>query len=339
MSAEPRVQASAKAAVDCYGTSVSASRIVSGEIPLHGELEGRLARAYGVDDAVLCNSGYLTNAAVIGYLLGPDDVAICDPLVHSSVVAGTRWSGCRRISFRHNDPQSLESVLKMSRQKFSRAMVVIEGLYSMDGDTPPLRDFISVARRYDCAIMVDEAHSFGVLGETGRGIREVCDVPGDGVDIWMGTLSKALGSCGGFLAGDRDLIRALKYSAPGLSLYTIGPSPSATAAALTAMEIIEQEPQRVARLQSRGRLMGELCRTYGFDIGNSCGTPIAPVILGGKAGITSVRLIQAGINVNAIMPPAVAAGEERLRFFVSSEHTEEQLETATAAVDFVVRDL
>jgi 7-keto-8-aminopelargonate synthetase-like enzyme len=105
------------------------------------------------------------------------------------------------------------------------------------------------------------------------------------------------------------------------------------------MEIIEQEPQRVARLQSRGRLMGELCRTYGFDIGNSCGTPIAPVILGGKAGITSVRLIQAGINVNAIMPPAVAAGEERLRFFVSSEHTEEQLETATAAVDFVVRDL
>jgi 7-keto-8-aminopelargonate synthetase-like enzyme len=230
-------------------------------------------------------------------------------------------------------------VLKMSRHRFARAMVIIEGLYSMDGDMPPLPEFISIARRYDCAIMVDEAHSFGVLGETGRGIREVCDVPGDAVDIWMGTLSKALGSCGGFIAGDRHLIRALKYSAPGLSLYTIGSAPSAVGAALAAVEILEREPERVARVQARGRRMGELCREHGFDIGLSQGTPITPVILGDKAGMASVGLIQSGVNVNAIMAPSVPPGQERLRFFVTSEHTEEQLQTAVAAIDFVVSEL
>lgn len=339
MSADPRVQDRAKAAIDCYGTSVSASRIVFGEIPLHGELEANLARFYGVDDAVVCNSGYLTNAAVIGYLLGPGDVAVCDPLVHSSIVSGTQWSGCRRIGFRHNDPESLEAVLRMSRRQFSRALLIIEGLYSMDGDTPPLPEYVSIARRYDCAIMVDEAHSFGVLGATGRGIREVHGLPGDAVDIWMGTLSKALGSCGGFIAGEKDLIRALKYSAPGVSQYTIGIPPAAVAAALAATEIIEQEPERVARLQSRARRMGELCSTYGLNVGISEGKAITPVILADKTGMTSMRLIDSGINVSAIIPPAVPPGQERLRFFVTSEHTEEQLETAIAAVDAVIKDL
>jgi 8-amino-7-oxononanoate synthase len=339
MSADRRVQERAKDAIDSYGTSVSASRIVSGEIPLHGELESRLARSHGVDDALVTTSGYLTNAAVVGYLLGPDDVAVCDSLVHSSIVSGTRWSGCRRISFRHNDPESLEAILAMSRHKFARAMLIVEGLYSMDGDTPPLPELIAIARRYDCAVMVDEAHSYGVLGATGKGIQEVWDLPGDAVDIWMGTLSKALGSCGGFLAGDRELIRALKYSAPGLSNFAIGAAPAAVGAALAAMEIIEQEPERVARVQARGRRMGELCREYGIDIGTSQGTPVTPVILAGKAGMASIRLNQVGINVGAILAPAVPAGQERLRFFVTSEHTVEQLRAAVTALDFVIRDL
>ena len=163
MSSDPRVQKRAKDAIDTYGTSVSASRIVSGEIPLHGELEARIAAWHGVDDALVTTSGYLTNAAVVGYLLGPDDVAVCDSLVHSSIVSGTRWSGCRRINFRHNDPASLEAILAASRHKYARAMLIVEGLYSMDGDTPPLPELIAIARRYDCAVMVDEAHSFGVL--------------------------------------------------------------------------------------------------------------------------------------------------------------------------------
>ena len=189
--------------------------------------------------------------------------------------------------------------------------------------------------------MIDEAHSFGVLGARGGGIREFYGLRPDAVDIWMGTLSKALGSCGGFLAGDRDLIMALKCAAPGLSMFTGGAAPSAIAAALAALAIIDAEPQRVQRVQSNGRLLWELLRDAGFDTGRAQGTPIVPVVLGGdmRAAMISVKLIDEGVNVHAIMPPAVPDGEERLRFFATSEHTEDQLRCAVAALTKVVHNV
>ncbi|NLE80215.1 MAG: aminotransferase class I/II-fold pyridoxal phosphate-dependent enzyme [Rhodococcus sp.] len=326
MAVEPRVREAAKSAIDTYGTSVSAARIVSGEIPLYNDIETHLAGLYGVDDAIVTASGYLTNAATVGFLLSNSDLAVCDSLVHSSVLSGTQWAGCRRLNFRHNDPASLDAILSMSRSSFGRAMVIIEGHYSMDGDIPRLPEIIEVARKHRCSIMIDEAHSFGVLGKTGKGVRELFDLPGDAVDVWMGTLSKAMGSVGGFVAGSHELVQAFKYTAPGLSLYATGPAPSAIAAALESLRILDEEPERVTSLQENGATLSRLAQEAGFDTGISQGTPIVPIILGSKAITCSAKMLQAGINVNAIVYPSVPEGEERLRFFLNTAHTTEQLE-------------
>ncbi|GHP19383.1 polyketide synthase [Rhodococcus sp. NKCM2511] len=338
LSSDRRVMDAAKDAIDRYGTSVSGSRIVSGQIPLYEEFESALARIYDVDDTVITASGYLTNAAAVGYLLGKGDLAVCDTLVHSSIVSGTEWAGCRRVLFRHNDPDALEAILKMSRGSFARAMVILESHYSMDGDVAVLPELIAVARRYDCAVMVDEAHAFGVLGQRGLGIRELYDLPGDAVDLWMGTMSKALGSVGGFLAGSRELIRGFKYSAPGLSMFTAGPAPSAVAAANMALNVLTAEPDRVERLRENGRYAFTRARSHGFDTGTAEGTSILPIVIGDTQGtvLACVALLHQGINVNAITYPSVPVGQERLRFFLSSEHTHAQIDAAlTALASFV----
>lgn len=327
LSSHPKVVQFAKDALDRYGASASASRIVSGEIPLYGELERRLADIYDVGDAMVTTSGYLTNAGVIGFLLGEGDVAICDTLIHGSVVSGTQWAGCRRINFRHNDPESLRAVLRMSRSGFDRALVVLEGHYSMDGTVGRVAELASVAREFDCAVMVDEAHSFGVFGARGHGIREYYGMVGSEVDIWMGTLSKALGSCGGFIAADAELISAMKASAPGVAMLTGGPAPSTIAAALGGLEVLEAEPERVRRLWRNTELFHAALRRHGLNLGESQGTPIVPVIVPGelRAGFVSAMLLQRGVYAGSISAPAVPVGKERLRFFITSEHTEEQL--------------
>ncbi|MDJ0392184.1 aminotransferase class I/II-fold pyridoxal phosphate-dependent enzyme [Rhodococcus sp. G-MC3] len=341
LSADTRLADAAKDAIDRYGTSVSASRIVSGEIPLYADFESRIAGIYDVDDAVITTSGYLTNAAAVGYLLGQGDLAVCDALVHSSIVSGTEWAGCRRVTFRHNDPAALEAILKMSRGSFKRALVILESHYSMDGDVALLPQLIAVARQYDCAVMIDEAHAFGVLGEHGHGIRDLYGLDGDAVDVWMGTMSKALGSVGGFVAGSRELIRAFKYSAPGLSMFATAPAPASIAAALTALDIIDAEPDRVARLQSNAKRAFAQAQSLGLHTGLAEGTPILPIIVGDtqKAVIAAVTLLDAGINLNAITYPSVPAGEERLRLFVSSEHTVEQIDRAITEVAGVLEQL
>ncbi|MGV9665564.1 aminotransferase class I/II-fold pyridoxal phosphate-dependent enzyme [Nocardia niigatensis] len=327
LSSHPRVVRAAQDALDQYGASASASRIVSGEIALYGELEQRLAGIYDVGDAMVTTSGYLTNAGVIGFLLREGDVAFCDSLIHGSVVSGTQWAGCRRINFRHNDPDSLRSVLKMSRSGFDRALVVVEGHYSMDGTVGRVAELAAVAREFDCAVMVDEAHSLGVFGPTGHGIREHYGMAGADVDIWMGTLSKALGSVGGFIAADADLIGAMKSSAPGVSMLTGGPAPSGIAAAMAALDVLEAEPERVTRLWDNARLFDTALRERELNLGDSQGTPILPVIVPGeiRAGFVSAHLLQRGVYAGAISAPAVPAGKERLRFFLTSEHTERQL--------------
>jgi 8-amino-7-oxononanoate synthase len=327
LASHPRVVAAAKAAIDQYGTSASASRAVAGELPLYRHLEDRLAAAYGVDDAVICPSGFLTNAAVIPFLLTSADLAVCDELVHSSIVSGTQWAQCRRVMFRHNDPDSLAAMLRRMRGHAERALVVLEGVYSVDGDIAALPEMVAVAREYDCLIMIDEAHSLGTIGDHGMGVREHYGLPGDAVDVWMGTLSKSLAGCGGYVAGNADLMWAIRLLAPGVSLYTTGPTPAQIAASIAAFDVLRAEPQRVRRLQDNAAHMLAALRESGWNTGTSAGTPIVPLIIGEQIATVelSVWLLQNGINAAPITQHGVNAGQDRVRLFVSSEHNAGQI--------------
>ncbi|AJQ48551.1 MULTISPECIES: aminotransferase class I/II-fold pyridoxal phosphate-dependent enzyme [Pseudomonas] len=332
-SGHPRVAEAAKAAIDRYGTSVSASRPVSGDRPLHRELERELARLYDVDDAVVMVSGHATNVTTIGYLFGPRDLVVHDELIHNSVVQGVQLSGARRLSFAHNDWEALDRLLAEQRQHFERVLVVVEGVYSMDGDYPDLPRFVELRNKYKVFLMVDEAHSLGVMGATGKGIREHFGLAGNDVDIWMGTLSKTLASCGGYIAGSTALIEHLKFLAPGF-LYSVGMPPAVTAAALAALQLLADDQERVARVQARGELFLRLAREAGLDTATSTGLAVIPVITGSsfKAGRLSSALFERGINAQPILYPAVPEHSARVRFFVSCEHTEAQVRHTVAVV-------
>lgn len=326
LAGHPAVDQAAKEAIDRYGTSASASRLVAGERPVHKDLEKALARLYDVDDCIVFVSGHAANATTIGYLFGQKDLVVHDSLIHNSVLEGARLSGAARRSFPHNDVQTLDSLLGEVRTQFERVLIVVEGLYSMDGDYPDLQALVELKKRHKAFLMVDEAHSLGVLGDTGRGIRELSGVPGKDVDIWMGTLSKTLSGCGGFIAGARALVEHLKYAAPGF-VYSVGMPPPLAAASLQALAIMLEEPERVARLRGNTRLflheMGEACVNTGFAQGYA----LIPVIVGSslKAVKLSNQLFAAGINVQPIIHPAVEEKAARLRFFLSVLHSEEDI--------------
>lgn len=332
-SGHPQVAEAAKAAIDRYGTSVSASRPVSGDRPLHRELERELARLYGVDDAVVMVSGHATNVTTIGYLFGPRDLVVHDELIHNSVLQGIQLSGARRLSFPHNDWQALDRLLGEQRQHFERVLVVVEGIYSMDGDYPELPRFVELKRKHKVFLMVDEAHSLGVMGATGKGIGEHFGLAGDDVDIWMGTLSKTLSSCGGYIAGSTALIEHLKFLAPGF-LYSVGMPPAVAASALAALQLLAGDCERVAKVQARGQLFLRLAREAGLDTATSTGLAVIPVITGSsfKAGRLSSALFERGINAQPILYPAVPEQSARVRFFVSCEHSEEQIRHTVAVV-------
>jgi len=327
------VSDAAKAAIDRYGTTVSASRIVSGERPLHGQLERALADAYEVDDAIVFVSGHAANVTTIGHLFGPKDLVIHDALIHNCTLQGAQLSGAKRLSFPHNDWAALDSILTEQRQHFERVLIVIEGIYSMDGDYPDLPKFINIKQRHQAFLMVDEAHSFGVMGPTGRGVREHFGVAGKNVDIWMGTLSKALAGCGGYIAGETALVEHLKFMAPGF-LYSVGMAPALAAASLTALQKMLLEPQRTQRLQARGAYFLELAKAHGIDTGLSTGLAVIPVITGSsiRAVRLSEALFQRGISVQPILFPAVPEKAARLRFFMSCQHTEAQIKLTVDAV-------
>jgi len=332
LSGDSRVNAAAKRAIDEYGTSVSASRPVSGERSIHRELETELAAAHGVPDCVIFVSGHATNVTIIGHLFGPRDLVLHDALIHNSALQGIQLSGAQRRSFPHNDWVALDGLLAKERHDFERVLIIVEGIYSMDGDFPELPRFVEIKRRHGALLMVDEAHSFGVLGATGMGIGEHFDIdPGD-VDIWMGTLSKALASSGGYIAGDRALVEHLKFAAPGF-LYSVGMAPPVAAAALEALCVLRAEPQRVQQLQDRGRFLLQCARDKGLDTGRASGYAVVPVITGSsiKAGRLAQALFERGINVQPIVYPAVKEQAARLRFFASCQHTEEQVRTTIDA--------
>ncbi len=329
LSGHPGVSAAAKAAIDKYGTSVSASRPVSGERPLHRELEGAIASAYGAEDAIVYVSGHATNVTTIGHLFGPKDLILHDEWIHNSALQGCLLSGSRRLSFPHNDWAALDAMLGQQRRQFERVLIVVEGIYGMDGDFPDLPQFVEIKRRHKAFLMVDEAHSFGVMGAKGHGIREHFGLASSDVDIWMGTLSKTLAGCGGYIAGDAALVEHLKFLAPGF-LYSVGMSPPVAAAALEALNILHREPQRVATLRKRGALFLELARAAGIDTGYSAGISVIPAIVGSSlsAARLSARLFERGMNVQPILYPAVPEKLARLRFFMTCEHSETDIRHA-----------
>ncbi len=329
LAGHPRVNRAAQEAISLYGTSASASRLVAGERPVQRKLEAALAELYGVDDCVVFVSGHATNVSTIGHLFGPKDLIVHDSLIHNSILEGARLSGATRRSFPHNDLGALDALLTETRGRFERVLIVVEGLYSMDGDTADLRALVAIKRRHQAFLMVDEAHSLGVLGERGRGLHEHHGVDGRDVDIWMGTLSKTLASCGGYIAGSAALVEQLRYGAPGF-VYSVGISPPLAAASLAALQIMLEEPERVARLRRRSREFLEMAQEAGIDTGLSEGFAITPALMGGsvKATRLSQWLFEKGINVQPIIYPAVEEKAARLRFFLSAMHTDTQLHLA-----------
>lgn len=326
LAGHPAVNRAAKEAIDRYGTSASASRLVAGERPIQRKLEEALANLYEVDDCIVFVSGHATNVSTIGCLFGPKDLVIHDSLIHNSVLQGIQLSGATRRSFPHNDMAALEQILAEIRAQFERVLIVTEGLYSMDGDIPDLPALVRIKQRHRAFLMVDEAHSLGVLGETGKGVREHFGIQGKEVDIWMGTLSKTLAGCGGYIAGERALVEHLKYAAPGF-VYSVGMAPSLAAASLEALRILQREPERVARLRERGQQFLELMQSLGVNTGLAQGYAVIPAIIGSslKAARLSNQFFDAGINVQPIIHPAVEEKAARLRFFLSAMHTDQHI--------------
>ena len=338
LSGDPRVLDKVKEAVDRYGTSVSASRVASGERPFHGALEKGLAECQRKPDSLVFTAGHATNVTTIGHLFGPDDLIIHDEYIHDSGLQGIKLSGAARRGFKHDDPASCEHELKRLRRHYKRVLILLEGVYSMDGDICQLPAYVALKRKYGCLLMVDEAHSFGIIGENGYGCAEHFDLAPDDVDIWMGTLSKSLASCGGWIAADEKLVNYLRYTAPGF-IYSAGLTAANGVAALESLELMKQEPWRVKKLQDNARFFQKALVDRGIDPGPAKGeSGVVPAVTGNSmwALQLSQRLNHAGVNVQPIVYPAVPDDAARLRFFLSSTHSHEQLaHTATLVADIL----
>ncbi len=337
MSGDPAVSLAVIEAVMQYGSSVSASRPVSGETPLHVELERQIAEFIGVEACLVYVSGHATNVTTISHLFGPGDLILHDVLVHNSSLQGAQFSGARRIPFPHNDHQAVERILREQRRHYKRVLILTEGVYSMDGDLPPLPQLIEIKNRHKALLMVDEAHSIGILGNSGRGVCEHFGVDPNQVDLCMGTLSKALASCGGYIAGSKTLINYLKNTAPGF-IFSVGITPANAAAALASLQLIKSEPVRLTQLHERSKMFLAACQSAGLNTGLSKDTPVVSIIVGDSSPCfqLSNALFQRGINVHPMVYPSVEEGDARLRFFISATHTERQLQFT---VDVLVEEM
>jgi 8-amino-7-oxononanoate synthase len=333
LSGHPELIKAAKDAIDEFGTSISASRMVSGDTQLHRDLEREIAQTIGTDAALCFVSGHAANVSTIGTLMTKDDLIVHDEFVHNSAVVGMRLSGATTKTYRHNKLDALEAVLREERAKYRNALIVIEGLYSTEGDTPDLARVIELKERYGCWLMVDDAHGCGVGGRTGAGRAEPCGIPGNKVAIRIGTLSKAYASCGGYIAGNTELIDTLRYSAPGF-VFSVGLPPAMTASALAALRVIKREPERVARLHQNGAFFLKEAHALGLDTGRAIGIGMLPIMVGattrGAKAVT--RVFERGVNTSLIMYPGVPLNAARLRFFLTSEVTEDEIKLALQIV-------
>ncbi|MFT6400380.1 MAG: 7-keto-8-aminopelargonate synthetase-like enzyme/NADP-dependent 3-hydroxy acid dehydrogenase YdfG [Bradymonadia bacterium] len=328
LSGDERVQKDVTAAMAQYGTSVSASRIASGERPFHRDLEALLASSLGVEDAIIFPSGHATNVTVIGHLFGPNDLILHDELIHDSCLQGIKLSGAARRSFRHEDHEHAEQQLRELRPHYEKVLLLHEGVYSMDGDISNTPAFLKLKEKYGCMIMVDEAHSFGTIGPRGFGIKDHYGLEGPEVDLWMGTMSKSLASTGGWIGGTKELITYLRYTTPGF-VFAAGMAPTLGQAALSSLKLMYEEPWRVEKVQSNAKFFCQELLKRGLDVGVAKGeSPVVPVVTGDS--MQALQLAQAlldkGINAKPIIFPAVADDSARLRFFLSTCHSEQQLE-------------
>ncbi|MBQ7606849.1 MAG: aminotransferase class I/II-fold pyridoxal phosphate-dependent enzyme [Desulfovibrionaceae bacterium] len=321
-----------KAAADAakrYGFSASASRLTAGERPPHRALEQALAEAFGVEDALVFVSGHGTNVSTIASLFGPKDVIFSDQASHNSLVLGAQLSQAARFVYPINDMAALRKLLAQHRANFQRALLVTEGLFGMDGVLTRLPELIALKREYSCFLMVDEAHSLGTVGPRGLGVAEHYGVDPKSVDIWMGTLSKTLCGCGGYIAGSKVLTEILRFEAPGF-VYSVGMPPMLAAVSRCALACMLEEPWRVERLQENSRYMLSAAQEAGLATGNASGYALVPVLVGNSltAVLLSKLLMEKGVLALPIIYPGVPEGSARLRFFVSARHTREQIARA-----------
>lgn len=318
----PEVSAASKAAIDKYGTSMSSSPIV-GQTQINDALEAQLCKFYQAESSVLFVGGWVANVTTIDAIMGPKDLILCDALNHNSIVTGQRLSGATIIPFPHNDWKQADKILSKIRSKYRRVLFVIEGVYSMDGDAPDLAEFVRVKKKHKAILFLDEAHSFGTMGATGRGLCEHSNVDPNDVDIRMGTMSKAMGSTGGFILGSAALIRYLKYTAGGF-VFSVGLTPANSASALTSLQLIEKNPDRVKKLQNLSVDFFAEAKKAQLNVCDVVsGAPVIVVIVGSTVATVraSMELSKLGINVKPIVHPAVEEGKCRLRFFLSTTNT------------------
>lgn len=329
LNADPRVVAAAKRAMDAYGVSPSGSRLVSGSRPVHLALEQGLADHYRAEAALCFVSGHSTNVSTIGQLMGEGDVIFYDALCHNSILMGMKLSGAARRVFPHNDVVALERLMAECRGRYRNALIVTEGLFSMDGDLPPLAALVALKQRFQAWLMVDEAHALGTVGPLGEGSFAALGVAPYDVDIWMGTLSKTLAATGGYVAGGAALVELLRDHASGF-VYSVALAPPLAAAAQAALTLMHQEPERVAQLQSNTALFLHLAQEAGLDTGAAGAYGIVPVLVGDSllAAKLSAVLLEQGLNVTPVMFPAVPMRAARLRFFLSASHSDEDIRTA-----------
>jgi 8-amino-7-oxononanoate synthase len=322
-----RVDEAAIEAIRKYGTGTGGVRMLTGTIDLHHEMERDVAAFKGKAEAITFSSGYLANLAVIASLLTPQDRVILDALSHRSLVDACRLAGVPLQRFRHNDMDSLRNELS-SGAPANRTLIVADGVFSMDGDICRLPDLVELKREFDCFLMIDESHASGVLGLNGRGTDEHFGIPTDEVDIWSGSLAKAIPSNGGFVAVSQELAIFLQHSAAPF-IFSAALAPPSVAAVRASLAILKSEPERVARIQRNSEFLRDGLRALGYNTGHS-ETAIIPVILNDEAtaALMAGRLRELGIFVTPILFPAVPMGSARLRLCVTAAHSLEDLEFA-----------
>jgi len=338
LTGDHRVKDAARAALDHYGTGLTGSRFMNGTTPLHLELERELADWMGSEDALVFTTGYLANVGAIGTLLDPGDTVVCDSGDHASILDAVSLSRARVRPFRHNRLDKLESMLSRAESDGGGVLVVVDGLFSMEGDLSPLPDVTALCREHGARLMVDEAHAVGVLGARGAGACELLDCE-DEADLRMGTFSKSLASCGGFIAGPHDVIDFLRVQSRAF-MFTAAAVPAATGAALGALRIIRSDEgaEMRAKVLDNARYLHEGLGALGYGVmepnqlpdGSSLVTPIVPVVVGDdwKAVLLWKALYDAGVYVNVAIYPAVQRGGALLRTSVMATHEREHLDRA-----------
>lgn len=324
LTTHPKVREAAFKALEQYGTSCSGSRFLCGTLDLHEKLEARLARFMCKEAALVFSTGFQTNQGVIAPLIGRGDAVVIDRLVHASILDGVRLSFGKVRRFLHNDPGSLRKNLEACPES-NGILVIVDGVYSMDGDLAPLPELVKVAKEFGARIMVDDAHGVGVLGESGRGVVEHFGV-GDRVDLIMGTFSKSLASLGGFVAGDDRVISYIKHHSRAL-IFSASMPPTAVAAADAALEVIDTEPEHRERLWRNTDFLLEHLVSLGFNTGDT-ETPVIPLIIGDdlRTAFFWKRLFEDGLFTNCVLAPGVPQGTQRIRTSLMASHTMEDLE-------------